>query len=32
MQKHKNSQGSLHLELEPHWAESDLDEKKILEI
>lgn len=31
MQKHKNRQGSLHLELEPHWTESDLHEKKISE-
>lgn len=31
-QKHKNSQGSLHLELESHWPESDLREKKISEI
>lgn len=31
MQKHKNRQGSLPLELEPHWTESDLHEKKISE-
>lgn len=30
--KNKNCQRSLHFEFEPHWTESDLHEKKILEI